>query len=261
MNGIIYDITESKEADEAMLQAKILAEDLNRSKSEFVMNMSHEVRTPLNSVIGFSNILLENSKNLDEKQRHYIENIYINGKHLLDILNEIIDISKIERGKIEFHPTNFFIPEVIGEIEILMKPLAFEKEIILTHEIDFGNIVLKADRGKIKHILYNLVHNAIKFTPNAGHVAIETKKCGELMCFFVKDTGIGISPADHKKLFEQFSQIDSSSARKYGGIGMGLNIVKRFVEMHGGEVWVESELGKGSTFGFSIQINPEKMSS
>ncbi|WP_167880968.1 ATP-binding protein [Methanococcoides sp. AM1] len=258
--AILRDITERKRVQEEMLQARILAEDLNRSKTEFIMNMSHEIRTPLNSVIGFSQVLLEHANNIDEKQAHYIENIHINGKHLLELFNEIIDISKIENGEMEFHPTNFFIPEVIGEIETLMKPLAFEKKVIFTQEIDFGNIILKADRAKIKHILYNLVHNAIKFTPKAGHVAIETKKCGESMCFFVKDTGVGISPTDHNKLFEQFSQVDSSTTRQYGGIGMGLNIVKRFVEIHGGEVWVESELGKGSTFGFSIPTDPENTS-
>ncbi|WP_167880908.1 PAS domain-containing sensor histidine kinase [Methanococcoides sp. AM1] len=260
MIGVMYDITESKDAQEAMLNAKIAAEDANRTKSEFIMNMSHEIRTPLNVVIGFSHVLLENSGNLDEKQMHYMKHILINSKHLLEMFNEVIDISKIEHGEIDFHPTIVSILDIISEIETLVNPLALERDITVTPNIDHEKIILKADKTKLKQILYNLVHNAIKFTPNGGNVIIETNKCGELMHFFVKDTGVGISPADHNKLFEQFSQVDSSTTRKYGGIGMGLNIVKRFVEMHGGEVWVESEFGKGSTFGFSIPTDPENAS-
>ncbi|NPE28972.1 PAS domain S-box protein [Methanococcoides sp. SA1] len=252
LNGIISDITETVKAQEAMLQAKTLADNSNRLKSEFIMNMSHEVRTPLNSVIGFSNVLLNKPGNLDGSQVRYLQNILFNGKHLLEIFNEILAISKIESGAITFQPKKFVINNVISEIKTSMMPFALEKGIILTHIIDVDNTILNADEFKFKHILYNLVHNAIKFTPNNGHVTIETKKCGESMCFFVKDTGIGILPTDKIKLFEQFYQVDASTTRKYGGIGLGLNIVKKFVEIHGGKVWIESEVGKGSTFGFSI---------
>ncbi|ABE51375.1 sensor histidine kinase [Methanococcoides burtonii] len=232
-----------------------LAEDANLSKSEFIMNMSHEVRTPLNSVIGFSSVLLDKPGNRDESQVRYLHNILFNGKHLLEIFNEILAISKIESGAMVFQPKKFLISNVISEIETSMMPFALEKGIILTHIIDVENAIMNADEFKFKHILYNLVHNAIKFTPDGRHVTIETKKCGKSMCFFVKDTGIGILPTNQIKLFEQFYQVDSSTTRKYGGIGLGLNIVKKFVEIHGGKVWIESEVEKGSTFGFSIPDN------
>ncbi|NPE31349.1 PAS domain S-box protein [Methanococcoides sp. SA1] len=260
LNGIISDITETVKAQDAMLQAKILAEDSNKSKSEFIMNMSHEIRTPLNSIIGFSNVLLKRSEGLDEKKAKYVKNILSNGKHLLEIFNEIITTSKIESGVMEFRPTKFLIANIIDEVETSMMSFALEKDIILTHKIDLDNTILKADKFKFKHIIYNLVHNAIKFTPNGGHVTIETKICGDSMCFFVKDTGSGISPTDQSKLFDKFFQADSSTTRKHGGIGLGLNIVKKFVEIHNGKVWVESEVGNGSTFGFSMPIDLESAS-
>jgi len=179
---------------------------------------------------------------------------------LLEIFNEILITSKIESGVMEFEPMKFLITDIIAEVENSMMSLALEKDIILTHEIDLENTIIKADKFKFKHIIYNLVHNAIKFTPNGGHVTIETKICGDSMCFFVNDTGSGISPTDQSKLFDKFFQADSSTTRKHGGIGLGLNIVKKFVEIHNGKVWVESEIGKGSTFGFSIPIDLESAS-
>ncbi|WP_135612570.1 PAS domain S-box protein [Methanococcoides sp. AM1] len=253
---VVRDITERKKTEKAIINAKITAENANRVKTEFITNMSHELRTPLNSIIGFSDILLnENSGPLNEKQKRYISNAHKSGKHLLNLINDILSISNIESGKMDLHINEFFVSDAIDEVEALMMPIASEKEIDLTCNIDIEVPTIKADMIKFKQILYNLVSNAIKFTDQGGSVTIGGKISEDFVHISVKDTGIGISPEDRDKLFKPFFQVDSSTAREYGGTGLGLALVKKFVEMHGGEVWVESNVGEGSTFTFSIPIN------
>jgi PAS domain S-box-containing protein len=254
--GIVYvftDISRQKQEKENLLNAKLSAEAANNTKSEFLANMSHELRTPLTSIIGFSDLLLEETfGELNEKQRKYLQNVSSSGKHLLDLINSILDLSKVEAGKMQMAYEYFNVAEVISEINATIAPLASKKGISLDISIDPKMYNMRADKLKFRQIIYNLASNAIKFTNNNGHVCIEGSLSGKLAQFRVKDNGIGISKVDQLKIFNPFMQIDSSSTRKYDGTGLGLALVKKFVELHGGHVWVESELGKGSIFSFII---------
>ncbi|WP_305065023.1 PAS domain-containing hybrid sensor histidine kinase/response regulator [Methanococcoides sp.] len=259
--GITRDITKHKQAEETMLNAKLTAEAVNRAKTEFVANMSHELRTPLNSIIGFSDILCsENQGSLNEYQKKYTSNVLANGKHLLNIINEILDFSKVESGKMELNIEEIILTKVIEEIETSIIPLSSNKNIELTFNMDVRKPIIKADMMKFKQILYNLVSNAIKFTDQGGSVTIGGQISEDLVHISVKDSGIGISPKDQAKLFDPFFQVDSSTTREYGGTGLGLTLVKKFVEMHHGNIWIESEIGKGSTFTFIIPTDPENTS-
>ncbi|AKB85100.1 ATP-binding protein [Methanococcoides methylutens] len=258
--GIVEDITERKQAEEAMLQAKLAAEDSNRAKTEFISNINHELRTPLTLIIGFSDLLCsEDYGCLNEQQKSYISTILNNGNHLLKLINDLLDFSNIETGEMELHVNEFRVSDAIDEIEALMMPLSKKKGIDLTCNIEIEKPIIKADLLKFKQILYNLVNNSIKFTEEGGAVTIGGKISDKAVDFFVKDIGIGIAPEDQEKLFKPFFQVDSSNSREFGGTGLGLTLVKKFVEMHGGKVWVESEPGKGSTFGFSIPAEPVNM--
>ncbi|WP_305065641.1 PAS domain-containing sensor histidine kinase [Methanococcoides sp.] len=258
MFGTMQDITIRKQAEDAMFNAKLAAEAANKSKAEFIANMTHELSTPLNAVIGFSEMLLLGTfGTLNDKQTKYANNINSSGKHLLDVINDILDLSKIEAGKMELHINEFFVSDAIGEVEALMIPIASQKNIDLTCNIDIETPTIKADTIKFKQILYKLVSNAIKFTVQGGFVTIGGKISEHLVQIYVEDSGIGISPGDQDKLFNPFFQADSSSTRESGGTGLGLALIKKFVEMHGGKIWVESEVGKGSTFTFRIPTDFE----
>jgi PAS domain S-box-containing protein len=262
-NGIIngrvfclHDITEMKEIEGSLREANVIAETSNRTKSEFLANMSHELRTPLNSVIGFSEVLLEgNSGSLNERQTRYLKNISKSGKHLLTIINDILDISKIESGKMHLYKENISVKNLLEDMFSSMQPLAAEKEIVM--KVSFGPDLsyIQADKGKIKQVLYNLIGNALKFTEHGGFVTISAKVNGDMVYISVEDTGIGISRMDQEKLFKPFTQIDSSISRKYEGTGLGLALSKELVVLHGGKIWVVSEPGKGSAFTFSIPVH------
>jgi signal transduction histidine kinase len=252
---IFTDVSREKEAEKELIKAKIIAEDANRTKSEFLTNMSHELRTPLNSVIGFSQILKKNKLNhLDEKEIKYVSNILKGGKHLLELVNNILDISKVETGNMDNTPENINVAEIIDDTITQVEPIAKKKSINLKHERKTDNMEINTDKMKFKEIMYNLLSNAIKFTPEGGEVQVKSKVTNEKLHVSVSDTGIGIPEDKIKSIFDPFKQVDSSTNRSYGGTGLGLALVKKFVEMHGGEISVKSEIGKGSTFTFTMPL-------
>lgn len=240
--------------------------DLKRAsqhKSRFIANMSHELRTPLNSILGFSDVLLERTfGELADSQERYLKNIRSSGKHLLDLINNVLDIAKIEAGKYEMAYETFPVSDIMAETVSVMKPMADKKAVELTLDISDNSGSITADRIKLKQIFYNLFSNAIKFTSEGGKVNVSAKRVAgrgisenpEFIRFSVSDTGIGISPEDTERIFDEFEQADSTFSRKYGGAGLGLTLTRKLVELHGGAITVKSTLGEGSTFVVSIPM-------
>ncbi|WMW22617.1 PAS domain S-box protein [Methanolobus mangrovi] len=250
-----YDISSRKKVEEALISAKIAAEASDRAKSEFLANMSHELRTPLNSIIGFSDMLIYNEHDVfDERQTRYLTNISNSGKHLLEVINDILDLSKIEAGKMDLVTEEFDIYDVLDEVKKTVSTLAIKKGLSLEFDIDDDIRTITADRLKLKQILYNLIGNAIKFTMENGSIHVSAKRVLNNIEIEVKDSGIGIHPDDQKKLFEPFRQIESALNRNYDGSGLGLTIVRKYIEMHGGKIRVESEPDKGSSFIFELPL-------
>ncbi len=228
-------------------------ETANRHKSEFLANMSHELRTPLNAIIGFSEVLLERLfGELNAKQDDYLKDIHSSGKHLLQLINDILDLSKVEAGRMELDAAAFDLPAAIANAMTLIRERAQKHEIALTLDADpsLGEIV--ADERKFKQILLNLLSNAVKFTPDGGRIAVSARGDGVEVVVAVRDTGIGIAPEDQEAVFEEFRQVGRNYTNKQEGTGLGLALTRKFVELHGGRIWLESEPGKGSTFTFTI---------
>ncbi|WP_406657521.1 PAS domain S-box protein [Methanolobus sp. ZRKC2] len=251
--ALVRDITERKKAEESLIKAKMMAEENSRIKSEFLANMSHELRTPLTAIIGFSDMLSsEMFGSLNEKQIRFSRHINTSGEHLLELINEILDLAKIEAGKMELECEKFPLSEVLDEMQTLIAPLAVRKKIDLEIENNIQETEIFADRMKFKQIMYNLLSNAIKFTPDNGKVLVIANKTDKGVCVSVSDSGIGIPENKIQNIFNPFTQVDSSSKRKHGGTGLGLALVRQFVEMHKGNIQVKSEKGKGSTFTFTI---------
>ena len=252
---IVEDITESKKAKEALIHAKNTAEEASRTKSEFLSNVTHELRTPLNAIMGFSELLQESIEDkLGDNQRKYLHNIIGGSKDLLKVINNILDVSNIEAGKTNLELEEIYVPGLIQDVRTEMVPFASKKNIELQLELDTQVGIIRADRNKLHQVLINLVSNAIKFGKQEGFVKIKIKQMSDMLHFEVSDNGIGICADDKQKLFKPFMQLDSSSTRKYKGNGIGLYIAKQFVEMHGGSIWLDSEVGKGSTFIFTISV-------
>jgi len=252
------EITERKAA-EKLLQEKQIAEVANRTKSEFLANMSHELRTPLNSIIGFSDLLYEHAYGeLTEKQLRAVGNISRSGKHLLGLINDILDLSKVEAGRLELNYKEFELAAKFNMIQNLLSPIADRKNIRVEIKIEDNIKSIRADEARFAQIMYNLVDNAIKFSYENSLIKIGARKKGNLVEITVVDTGIGIRPEDQNKIFKPFSQVDSFSSKKFQGTGLGLSLVKQIVHLHGGYVWFRSSPGEGSTFAFTIPTNNNK---
>jgi signal transduction histidine kinase len=232
---------------------------LDKLKSEFVSTVSHELRTPLNIIIGHAEILQDQLfGELNTHQGRYVENIVRSARHLLELVEDILDLSKIESGKLELHRTCFQLSSAIDEVNTLVGPMSETKNIKLTYEMTPSLDRIWADRLRFKQIIYNLISNAIKFTPEGGSVDVLGWRSGDKdVTFQVRDTGIGIDPAYHEIIFERFRQIDSSASRQWEGTGLGLALAKQFVDLHEGKIAVKSALGKGSTFTFNIPQKEE----
>ena len=229
-------------------------EAASRHKSEFLANMSHELRTPLNAVIGFSEVLLQRMfGDLNAKQDEYLKDIYASGQHLLSLINDILDLSKIEAGRMELTPVPFHLPSTLENAVALVKERAGRHGIALQLDLDprLGEVV--GDERKVKQVLLNLLSNAVKFTPEGGRISLTAVRRDSAVEIAVTDTGIGIAPDDQAAIFEEFRQVGSDEKRREG-TGLGLTLAKKFVELHGGRIWVESEPGRGSTFTFTLPV-------
>jgi PAS domain S-box-containing protein len=258
--SIVYDVTERKKVEKELFMAKQLAEEASQLKSEFLANMSHELRTPLNSVIGFSNVLLKKNENiLDEKDKNYLHRILANGKHLLDLINSVLDLSKIEAGHIELEKVDISLANLISDIMTQLEGQVQDKDFKLISSFPEEIATIQADPGKLKQVIINLLSNAIKFTKEGSiTVSIYTDKGSNRPTIIsVKDTGIGIPENRLESIFEEFQQVDSSTARKYGGTGLGLAISKSLCELMGYDLKVESQVGGGSEF--SILLNEPEL--
>jgi signal transduction histidine kinase len=229
----------------------------NQHKSEFLANMSHELRTPLNAVIGFSEALLDRMfGDVNEKQEEYLQDIFSSGRHVLSLINDILDLSKIEAGRMELEQAEFDVPMAIDNAMTLVRERAMRHGIQLERTVAADVGALVGDERKVKQVLLNLLSNAVKFTPEGGRVEVRAGAVNGDVQISVSDTGIGIAPEDQQAIFEEFRQVGRDHAGKREGTGLGLALAKRFVELHGGTLRVESELGKGSTFTFTLPATP-----
>jgi len=260
--GVSRDISERKRAEQ-LYQAKIAAEAANAEKSKFLSNMSHELRTPLNHIIGFSELLLgKNFGDLNPKQEEYLSDVHESGLHLLSLVNEVLDVAKIEAGKLELKHAEIDLKPFLEQSLTIIVDKARSRNIELRTCIEGIPETISADQLRLKQILYNLLSNAAKFTPDGGTICLSaamssTKGEGarKEVEIGVSDNGIGIRKEDLAKIFEPFSQLDNLLSRKYPGTGLGLALTRNLVEMHGGRIWVESEgPGKGSTFRFTLPV-------
>lgn len=230
----------------------------SRLKSEFLANMSHELRTPLNSILGFSEILKDNlaGKMSAQQEQECLENIHSSGRHLLNLVNDVLDLSKIEAGRLELQYEEFQLGTCISEVLTVVRPLAERAGVSLLVEVDNETALLRADKGKFKQILYNLLSNSIKFTPDGGQAIVKTRtkpRAGQLVVQ-VKDSGIGIDPDHHDQIFSEFFQVQASADRQFEGTGLGLALVKRLVGLHGGTIKVDSQLGRGANFTVTLPL-------
>ena len=230
-------------------------EAASRHKSEFLANMSHELRTPLNAIIGFSEVLAERMfGEINEKQAEYIGDILQSGQHLLSLINDILDLSKIEAGRMELELSDFDLPSTIENTLTLMRERAVRRGIELGRGVDERLGVVRADERKVKQVLLNLLSNALKFTPQGGRIDVRATARDDAVEISVTDTGVGIAPEDQATVFEEFRQV-GSAAKKVEGTGLGLAISRKFIELHGGRIWVESRVDKGSTFAFTLPLS------
>jgi len=243
--------------DEIQDKSRQLAE-ASQHKSQFLANMSHELRTPLNAILGYTELIADGIYGeTPEKMRDVLKRIESNGRHLLGLINDVLDLSKIEAGQLTLTLTDYSLKDVVNGVFSAVEPLAVEKKLSFKVEIAPSLPAGRGDERRLTQVLLNLVGNAIKFT-DKGEVAIKASAGNGAFTVAVRDTGPGISPADQGKLFQEFQQADNSVTKKKGGTGLGLAISKRIIEMHGGKIWVESQTGRGSTFSFTLPVRAEQ---
>ena len=264
--GIARDVTDQKVARVLLEEARAAADDAreaaeaaNRAKSEFLSRMSHELRTPLNAILGFSEILKDNlaGKMSAAQQHECLESIHASGRHLLNLVNDVLDLSKIEAGRLELQYEEFELGACISEVLTVVRPLAERGGVTLEVAIENDSVLLRADKGKFKQVLYNLLSNSIKFTPEGGQATVKAKakpRAGQLV-LQVKDTGIGIDPQHHDQIFSEFFQVQAADNRQFEGTGLGLALVRRLVGLHGGTIKVDSQLGRGTTMTVTLPLH------
>ncbi|HEY6115424.1 MAG TPA: ATP-binding protein [Candidatus Dormibacteraeota bacterium] len=261
MLNILEDFGDEKQRLEDMQRAvlnilddldmeKRSAQEANRMKSEFLANMSHELRTPLNAIIGFAKLMAFGKVGpVSAQHQEFLVDILKSSDHLLRLINDVLDLAKVEAGKMEFHPEPIDLVQLVGEVRDILRAVAATKQIQIDTAIDPSCTGLELDAAKLKQVLYNYLSNALKFTPDNGRVFIRARpESTDLLRIEVQDTGIGIRADDVRDLFAEFRQLDSSASKKYQGTGLGLALTKRIVEAQGGRVGVDSQLGSGSTF-------------
>ena len=257
-----------KKQRKQIVKAKRKAEAANEAKSEFLANMSHELRTPLNHIIGFTELVVDKTLGeINAKQEEYLGDVLQSSRHLLSLINDILDLSKVEAGKMEFQPSKLNLAELLNSCLVMVKEKALKRSIQLELESDNTPIEITADPRKLKQIIYNLLSNAVKFTPEGGEIWLRAERCKmddkhipdnsdsseSAIKISVSDTGIGLNSEDIDHIFRPFEQLESSANRKFQGTGLGLSLSKEFVELHGGKIWVESAgEGKGAEFSFAI---------
>ena len=275
--AIIRDVTERKRIEEQMhameqrfsrtvaaknaelIQRNAEVEKADRLKSEFLASMSHELRTPLHTIIGFSQLLAEEIQGpLNDKQRRFVDHIYRDSQHLLELINDILDLSKVEAGKIELHPEVLDARSELQKTAESIRPIAANKSIAIEIRTD-ENFSLRADPVRLREIVLNLLTNAVKFTPAGGRITIRSEEGERGFCrISVRDTGIGIPEGQTEAIFDKFYQVGMTTKGVREGTGLGLSITRHLVELHGGRIWVESEPGKGSCFSFTIPLSEKR---
>jgi len=250
VTSAIRDVTGQKETERILQEKNRELERANKAKDSFLASMSHELRTPLNGIIGFAEFLADGKPGaINAKQKEYLEDILTSGRHLLHLINDILDIVKIQAGKLELNPETFRLLDGIQEVCAGVRPISQNKSIRVSVHIDAGLGSVYLDAQRFKQILYNLLSNALKFTDDGGDIEISAKPDqSDQFRLAVRDTGIGIKAEDLRRLFTEFEQLDSGTARRFGGTGLGLALTRKIVEMQGGTIGVESEVGTGSLF-------------
>jgi PAS domain S-box-containing protein len=271
--GLIYavarDMTEQRESEDEInrlnrdLGQKVAEletvnrrlEESSRLKSRFLTNVSHELRTPLNAIIGFTQMLYREAVGpLQPKQRRYVDNVLSSSHHLLSLINDLLDISKIEAGKMDLKSGSVLLSELLQDAASVIRGMADQKQIQVEVESPEPGSAVWGDAGRLKQVLFNLLSNAIKFTPDGGTVHVGARKRGTTVQLEVTDTGIGVAPGDQERIFGEFQQVDGSETRQFQGTGLGLALTRKLVEMHGGSIQIQSDLGKGSTFTITLPL-------
>lgn len=250
------EITERTRVEQELIDKSGEVEEANRLKSEFLAHMSHELRTPLNAIIGFSELLIDGVLGkITQKQKKCLTDILASSQHLLSLINEVLDLSKIESGKTELRLTNFTMTDIIEPLKSSIMPMLTSRKQSLEIEVPDNLPPVRADKAKVRQVLLNLISNAIKFTADGGQLKIKAAWRNDWCQVSVSDNGIGINQEDQERMFEPFCQLDNSLTREKSGTGLGLTIARQIIERHGGQIWVESDYGKGSRFTFTLPLS------